>query len=304
MEKSCFTADAHQVMEKFLSFWPVMSKAFHEHRLLEAIEYRLLKEGGNRVTKDLVINALAERYPSFETFILALKNPERVAAIMNDQKSIDEHKPLIKITRWKLPSIKTPGTVKDVFALLAGPRTGGNTDCIMDALLDGAAEASCIVEKLGFSQLNISPCIGCLKCQDEKPDTLCAIKDDMVYVYKRFLECDAFVLGFPVYTARENAQTAIFFDRLKALSIPGEHKKRNLKPGALVVTWGWPSQYLYKEIIHNTAFLIRHFGVEVAEVVTGCGFWDAYYKKGTARRDSNGMAEARVAGSALVQLHI
>ena len=52
--------------------------------------------------------------------------------------------------------------------------------------------------------------------------------------------------------------------------------------------------------MHNIAFLIRHFGVETAEVVTGCGFWGAYYEKGTARLDRKGLEAARAAGRALV----
>ena len=38
----------------------------------------------------------------------------------------------------------------------------------------------------------------------------------------------------------------------------------------------------------------------MAEVVTGCGFWEAYYKKGTAKLDTKGMEQAREAGKALV----
>jgi hypothetical protein len=34
-------------------------------------------------------------------------------------------------------------------------------------------------------------------------------------------------------------------------------------------------------------------------VVTGSGFWDAYYKKGTAQLDQEGMEKAREAGRGL-----
>ena len=45
---------------------------------------------------------------------------------------------------------------------------------------------------------------------------------------------------------------------------------------------------------------MRLFGVHMAEIVTGCGFWEAYYKKGTARLDIQGMEQAKEAGGALV----
>ena len=177
---------------------------------------------------------------------------------------------------------------------------GGNTDAVMDAVLEGVTEHGCTVEKFYFSKLSIAPCTGCLKCQDESPETLCAIKDDMIHLYKGLLESDAFILGFPIYSGRESCHTTVFFDRLKALSNPATQKKYTPKKGLLVATWGWPSERLYENVVHTIAFLIRHFGVEVAEVVTGCGFWGAYYQRGTALLDKDGMAAARAAGKALV----
>jgi hypothetical protein len=52
--------------------------------------------------------------------------------------------------------------------------------------------------------------------------------------------------------------------------------------------------------VENAAFVLKLFGVDTAEVVTGCGFWEAYYAKGTAKMDKSGMAQARTAGRALV----
>jgi hypothetical protein len=91
----------------------------------------------------------------------------------------------------------------------------------------------------------------------------------------------------------------VFFDRLKALSNPWVPKKPEPKKGALVATWGWPTTYLYQDVVHNTAFNLRHFGVETSEIVTGCGFWGAYYKRGSAALDKKGMEQARAAGRAL-----
>jgi multimeric flavodoxin WrbA len=123
----------------------------------------------------------------------------------------------------------------------------------------------------------------------------------MTGLYGKFLGCDAFVMGFPVYTARECAQAAIFFDRLKALRTKGQMQKlANKRRGALVVTWGWPTEDSYDHVVESAVFVLKLFGVDTAEVVTGSGFWEAYYKKGTARLDTQGMMQAREAGRALV----
>jgi multimeric flavodoxin WrbA len=171
----------------------------------------------------------------------------------------------------------------------------------MDELLKGAREAGCAVEKLCFSDLTIAPCVGCMACEAKELETYCAIKDDMTDIYRRLLECDAFVLGFPVYTARECSQAAAFLDRLKALRTTAHYKKLGkLRKGALVVTWGWPTENAYNHVVENVSFILKLYGVETAEIVTGSGFWEAYYKKGTAKMDSSGMVQAQKAGQALV----
>ena len=54
-------------------------------------------------------------------------------------------------------------------------------------------------------------------------------------------------------------------------------------------------------IVSQMSSIFFMFGVEVVEVVTGSGFWDAYYKKGTAHLDQKGMENAREAGKRLVE---
>jgi multimeric flavodoxin WrbA len=217
------------------------------------------------------------------------------------QKEVDDKKPLVKVRRWNIPAVKTDIPVKNVVALMAGPRKKGNTDCIMDMLLEGVRESGCNVDKLYISDLNISPCIGCMACEEKELETYCSIKDDMTDLYRKFLECDAFVMGFPVYTARECGQAAIFFDRLKALRSKGQYAKlAKQRKGALVVTWGWPTEDSYDHVVENAVFVLRLFGVNTTEVVTGSGFWDAYYKKGVVKLDEKGIAQAKKAGRALV----
>ena len=99
---------------------------------------------------------------------------------------------------------------------------------------------------------------------------------------------------------RESAQAAIFFDRLKALTDPWRKTKFKPRRGLVVATWGWPSESIYAGLVSQMSSIFFMFGVEVVEVVTGSGFWDAYYQKGTAHLDPKGMAKAKEAGKKLV----
>jgi len=67
----------------------------------------------------------------------------------------------------------------------------------------------------------------------------------------------------------------------------------------MVATWGWPSDSIYESLVSQMSTILFMFGVEVIAVVTGSGFWDAYYKKGTAQLDPEGMEKTRDAGRGL-----
>lgn len=297
-----FADDAKELMEQFISSFPVAIKESYRAKVLKGVEYHLLKKRLSEVTKDVFVDGLYEAFPkSFEPLLLHFKDPEKLTSMMVSQKKIDEENPLVKVRRWAIPPLQSDKTIKNVFALMASPRKGGSTDSIMDTLLEGVAESGCSIEKLYISNLTISPCIGCMACEAKELETYCAVKDDMTELYGKFLGCDAFVMGFPVYTARECAQAAIFFDRLKALRTKGQMQKlANKRKGALVVTWGWPTEDSYDHVVESAIFVLKLFGVDTAEVITGSGFWEAYYKKGTAKLDNPGMIQAKKAGHSLV----
>lgn len=295
-----YTKEALEALNSFLAPHPVITHEFHKQKIARSVEHYLLKESSQEVTKDILLKALEDRYPQNEPSTMRLRDPGKMMELIKQQQSVDKEHPIVKVSRWPSPKVRTALQVKDVFAFYAGSRKGGNTDCIMDAVLEGVQAGNVNVEKVCFCDKTLSPCTGCLGCQNKDLETHCVIKDDMPYIYKRFLECDAFVLGFPVYTGRESAQAAIFFDRLKALTDPWRKTKFKQRRGLVVATWGWPSESIYEGLVSQMSSILFMFGVDVVEVVTGTGFWDAYYGKGTAHLDQEGMNKATEAGKGLV----
>lgn len=297
-----FSDEAKEALEQFLAPFPSVSRETNRLKVMRGVEYQLLKKGVGEATMDIFLEAIGETFPkSFEPLTLRFKDPESLTALVANQKKVNEENPLVRVRRWDPPGISLDQPVKKVLGLLAGPRKGGNTDGIMDALLEGARESGADVEKLCFTDISIGPCVGCMACEAKELETYCAVKDDMTDIYRKFLEYDAFVIGFPVYTARECSQAAIFFDRLKALRTQWHFRKLSrLRKGALVVTWGWPDGDSYNHVVENAAFILKLYGVETAQVVTGSGFWYAYYRKGSAKMDEKGLAQAKEAGRALV----
>lgn len=101
------------------------------------------------------------------------------------------------------------GAVK-VLGVLGSPRRGGNTELLLDAALEGAAEEGASIEKVVLDALDIRPCTACDGCRD---GIRCVLNDDMAALYPKIEDADAIVLASPVYFESVTAQTKAFIDR-------------------------------------------------------------------------------------------
>jgi len=101
-----------------------------------------------------------------------------------------------------------------VVGFQGSPRVGGNTDMLLDAALQGAAERGATVVRFHLNELNIRPCQGCGGCEKTG---VCVIKDDMGMIYEALENMDSLVLTSPVYFGGVTAQTKAMIDRCQPL---------------------------------------------------------------------------------------
>lgn len=97
-----------------------------------------------------------------------------------------------------------------ILAVVGSPRKGGNTDILVERVIQGAEEAGALVERVFLADLDIAPCDGCGSC---KHSGICVLDDDMTPLYEKLLESDGWVLGTPVYCWGPSAQMKAFIDR-------------------------------------------------------------------------------------------
>ena len=136
-----------------------------------------------------------------------------------------------------------------VFAINGSFRKGGNTDIIIDKILEGAKSKGADVEKVFVDDLNIKSCEGCLECRQEG---ICRLEDGLNDIVKKLEGADAIVVGSPIYGNYMTGQLKILLDRLMGVIsrityVPGggiksitrlEPKKRNI---VSVLTAGAPT---------------------------------------------------------------
>lgn len=89
------------------------------------------------------------------------------------------------------------GTKMKVLGLVGSPRKGGNTDIMVDAVLERAKADGHETEKVYLYEADIGPCIDCRGCS--KDDLVCIVEDGMQKLYPKLESAGAIVFGTPVY---------------------------------------------------------------------------------------------------------
>jgi multimeric flavodoxin WrbA len=99
-----------------------------------------------------------------------------------------------------------------VLGISGSPRIGGNTDILLDKILEGAESKGASTEKVILNTLKFSPC---QECENIRDDGTCIVEDDMQPVYKKIEQADVIILGSPIFFGSLSAQTKMMIDRFQ-----------------------------------------------------------------------------------------
>lgn len=156
-----------------------------------------------------------------------------------------------------------------VLGLVGSPREGGNTEKLVNAVLNGAAESGTETSFYNLSKLDISPCRGCMTC---KVKGRCVIDDDMQKLYEEIQAADAVVLGSPIYMWEISAQTKIFVDRLVAFLKPDFSTRLNIpKKLILAYTQGNPNPEAFNQYFNYMEGLFSFLQFDVKGSIVAAG---------------------------------
>jgi len=101
-----------------------------------------------------------------------------------------------------------------VVGIMGSPRTGGNTDILLDAALGGAEEVGGDVEKVILERLDLR---GCRECESCFKTGRCVLKDDMGHIYELLDEADVLIIASPIFFSGLTAQMKMMIDRCQCL---------------------------------------------------------------------------------------
>lgn len=104
---------------------------------------------------------------------------------------------------------------KKIIAVNAGPRTGWNTDTLVNEAADGAREAGADIIKFDLYRLEkYTGCISCFGCKKEKNKGHCIVKDGLTPVLDAIRESDGLIIGSPNYLGDVTSSFRALYEHL------------------------------------------------------------------------------------------
>ncbi len=168
-----------------------------------------------------------------------------------------------------------------VLGICASPRKKGNTNAILDRVLEGACAGGALTHKINLSELKFSPC---LECDRTKKDGSCRIHDGMGAVYSLVEKADVIILASPIFFGSLSAQAKMMIDRYQCLW-RAKYEKGTLslktKKGFFIAV----SAAAERKFFDNAASIARNFFVTVGAKCVSELFCPGLEGKGDALRN-------------------
>lgn len=135
-------------------------------------------------------------------------------------------------------------------AINGSPRKGGNTEILLNAVLNPLQQSGWDTEYIQIGGKNIRGCLACNKCF-EKKDGQCIVKTDIFNeVMGKMLQADALILGSPTYFTDVSAEMKALLDRSGYVAYANDHAFRGKIGAAVIAVRRGGATHAYDTINH------------------------------------------------------
>lgn len=174
-----------------------------------------------------------------------------------------------------------------VLGISGSPRSGGNTDILIQTALEQMAEAGFETDFLPLAGRPIRPCEACGGCAKNKVAD-CVLGDPgFEDVVERFIKADAVIVGSPVYFGSATPQTMALLDRVGYVSRRHGNFLRRKVGAAVAVARRAGQNFTFAQL--NYFFLISEM------IVPGSTYWNVgtALNKGDIKQDQEALETIR-----------
>ncbi len=187
-----------------------------------------------------------------------------------------------------------------LLALLGSVRRGGNTQLLLESVINGAKIAGAEAEIIRLSDLKIAPCMNCGGCDE---DGICVQKDDMQQLFDKLLTYDLILLASPIYFMGVSAWTKAMIDRCQALwvrkyklnKLPG--RPRESRKGVFIAVSGMKKPTAFD----GAKLTVQSFFATIHVTYIGDILYPGMDVKGDIAKHPSALAEAKKLGEEIIK---
>jgi len=179
-----------------------------------------------------------------------------------------------------------------VLGIYGSPRKGGNSDQLLDKVLEGAQSAGAEVKRIYARDLKIS---GCRECGGCEKTGKCVVNDEMQTVYPLLEEADVIFLASPIFFYGLTAQLKAIVDRAQAMWSKKMLKARAGKGGTSLRGRGYlvaVGATRGKNLFEGAQLTARYFFDALEMSYEGGIFFRRLEKKTAAKENPEALQEA------------
>ncbi|MFH1540095.1 MAG: flavodoxin family protein [bacterium] len=185
----------------------------------------------------------------------------------------------------------------EVLGIYGSPRENGNTDVLLDALLEAAVSAGAKATRLYLRKLRMLPCMEDYGCRE---GGRCTFNDDFDTAHDLIDAADAVVLATPIFFYSVSAHSKILIDRCQSFWIRKYELKRPIKParpGVLIAAGATKGKKLFDGVLLTVRYFFDAIDVELSDTLLVKGVDE----KGDIEKFPDKIEKARAIGKALAE---
>jgi len=178
-------------------------------------------------------------------------------------------------------------------AINGSPRKGGNTEFLLNEVLDELKEGGWQTELVKVGGTSIRGCIACNKCFENKDNECSVKKDKFNEIFAKMIKADAMILGSPTYFAAVSADLKALIERAGFVAYANDHAFSGKIGAAVVAVRRGGATHVYDTINHM---------YQMSRMVIPCStYWNFGFglNKGEVSEDQEGIANMRHLGKSI-----
>ncbi len=155
---------------------------------------------------------------------------------------------------------------QSILLINGSPRENGNTDALLQRLIQGAESVSAELTYIMLRDLDINDCMGCYMCRDESD---CKLQDDMTRVRGEIENSGVLIFASPNYWCGISGLMKILVDRLYFYHHPANSARIAGKVAIIISTMGESTNIRYESSLLVEFFqrAMRSLGIDIRDTL-------------------------------------